>query len=57
LPLETIYLLEDASEGDDDTIISISGADAFERLSAMYYRAEMGRFLDQPPRCFRWHRN
>jgi hypothetical protein len=52
LPLDKVYLLEDASEGDDDTIISISGADAFERLSAMYYRAEMGRSLYQPSALF-----
>jgi HPr Serine kinase C-terminal domain len=45
LPLNAVYLLEDASEDNDDSIIPVHGIDAFERLSAMYYRPEMGRLL------------
>ena len=50
--LGAVYLLEDASEGDDNAIIPISGTAVFERLSNMYYRAEMGRLLHQPPALF-----
>jgi hypothetical protein len=45
LPLDTVYLLEDASEGADHTIIRINGIEAFEQLSAQWYRAEIGRLL------------
>jgi hypothetical protein len=52
LPLDAVYLLEDAPEGSDDSIIPVHGADAFERLSAMCYRAEMGRLLYLPSALF-----
>jgi HPr Serine kinase C-terminal domain len=50
--LDTVYLLEDASEGDDDAIIPVHGVDAFERLSAMCYRAEIGQLLSLPSALF-----
>jgi hypothetical protein len=50
--LDAVYLLEDASEGTDDLIIPVHGVDAFERLSAMYYRSEMGRLLYVPSALF-----
>jgi len=45
LPLNTIYLIEDASEGYQPAIIPISGADAFERLNEVYYRDNIGRLI------------
>jgi hypothetical protein len=49
--LDRIYLLEDAVEG-DNAIVSVNGAYAFERLSEIYYRAEIGRLLCQPSASF-----
>jgi hypothetical protein len=51
LPLNTLYLLEDACE-DNDAIIPANGANAFERLTAAYYRPEMGRLLYKPSTMF-----
>jgi len=45
LPLDLVYLIEDAPEGASDRIETITGAEAFERLSADIYRPQMGRFL------------
>ena len=50
--LDTVYLLENAPEGHDDAIIPVHGVDAFERLSAMCYRAEMGQLLSLPSALF-----
>jgi hypothetical protein len=52
LPLNMVYLLEDASEGADDAIVPINGAAAFEQLSSMCYRAEIGRLLYPKPGLF-----
>jgi len=52
LSLDVVYLLEDASKGNDDSIIPVHGVDAFERLSSMCYRAEMGRLLYLPSALF-----
>jgi len=52
LPLDAVYLLEDAPEGADASIVGVSGAEAFERLSADIYRPEIGRFLFAKPVLF-----
>jgi hypothetical protein len=52
LPLDRVYLLEDASADADHAIIPISGIEAFERLSAQWYRAEIGRLLYAKPALF-----
>jgi hypothetical protein len=43
--LDMVYLLEDAAEGTDDRIIRINGTEAFQQLSAMWYRPQIGRVL------------
>ena len=50
--LDAVYLLENASDGGDDLIIPVHGVDAFERLSGMCYRVEMGRLLYSPSVLF-----
>jgi hypothetical protein len=44
-PLKMVYLLEEALDGMDHTIIPVNGTEAFEQLGALWYRAEIGRFL------------
>jgi hypothetical protein len=50
--LDSVYLLEDTSEGKETEIIPVHGSYAFERVGAAYYRAEMGRILCQPSALF-----
>jgi hypothetical protein len=52
LSLDVLYLLEDSSDGDDDAIIPVNGAEAFERLTGVYYRAEMARLHHRPSASF-----
>ncbi len=52
LQLDMVYLLEDALDGKDHKIIPINGADAFEQLSTLWYRVEIGRFLYDKAKLF-----
>lgn len=52
LPLDTIYVIEDAQEGMTDRIESATGIKGFERLSADLYRPHIGRFLSGRPSLF-----
>ena len=50
--LEIVYLIEDAPEGANDTIIPANGAEGFQRLSAEIYRPPIGRLLLAKPAFF-----
>ena len=52
VPLDRVYLLEDAPHGGEDAIIPANGAEGFQRLSAEIYRPPMGRLLLEKPRFF-----
>jgi len=52
VPLDRVYLLEDAPQGGEDAIIPANGAEGFQRLSAEIYRPPMGRLLLEKPRFF-----
>jgi hypothetical protein len=52
VPLEIVYLIEDAAEGVDDMIIPANGAEGFQRLSAEIYRPPVGRLLLAKPAFF-----
>lgn len=52
VPLDRVYLLEDAAEGAADAIIPANGAEGFQRLSAEIYRPPIGRLLLEKPRFF-----
>jgi hypothetical protein len=51
-PLHVVYVVEDALQGANETILSVSGGDAFERLSSEVYRPEFGRMLLTKPALF-----
>jgi energy-coupling factor transporter ATP-binding protein EcfA2 len=44
-PLDLVYLIEDAPEGERDVIVSAIGAEGFQRVSAEIYRPPIGRLL------------
>jgi len=44
-PLELVYLIEDAPEGNRDVIVSAGGTEGFQRVSAEIYRPPIGRLL------------
>lgn len=50
--LEIVYLIEDAQDGTDDTIIATTGAEAFTLLCAEVYRPPIGRLLLAKPAFF-----
>jgi hypothetical protein len=52
LPLATVYLIEDAEDGDGDRIIHANGAEGFQRLTAEIYRPPIGHLLLATPRFF-----
>jgi len=52
VPLDIVYLIEDAPEGVDDTITSANGAEGFRRLSSEIYRPPIGRLLLAKPAFF-----
>ena len=52
VPLEIVYLIEDAPDGVDDAIVPANGADGFQRLSAEIYRPPIGRLLLAKPAFF-----
>ena len=52
LPLDIVYLIEDAPEGVDDAVIPANGAEGFRRLSAEIYRPPIGRLLLAKPAFF-----
>jgi len=45
LPLDRVYVIEDAVDESEDRVEAIGGSDAFQRLGAEIYRPEIGRFL------------
>src|ERR1051326_5638155 len=51
-PLGIVYLIEDAADGDPDSIIEASGAEGFARLSAEIYRPPIGPLLLAKPAFF-----
>jgi hypothetical protein len=52
VPLDRVYLLEDATPDAADEIIPANGAEGFQRLSAEIYRPPIGRLLLEKPRFF-----
>ena len=52
LTLDIVYLVEDALPGLDDNFLPVTGAKAFERLSAKIYRPEFGQLLLTKPALF-----
>lgn len=52
VPLDRVYLLEDADDNARDEIIPTTGAEGFQRLSAEIYRPPIGRLLLGKPRFF-----
>ena len=44
-PLDVVYLIEDAPDGERDVIVSAVGAEGFRRVSAEIYRPPIGRLL------------
>lgn len=52
VPLDRVYLLEDAANDAADEIIPTTGADGFRRLSAEIYRPPIGRLLLEKPQFF-----
>jgi hypothetical protein len=52
VPLDRVYIIEDAAEGASDAIIPAAGAEGFRRLTAEIYRPPIGGLLWEKPRFF-----
>ena len=52
VPLDRVYLLEDAANDAPDGIIPATGIEGFQRLSAEIYRPPIGRLLLEKPQFF-----
>ncbi|HEY1506278.1 MAG TPA: hypothetical protein VGF92_18380 [Stellaceae bacterium] len=52
LPLDAVYLIEDAEDDSEDRIIHTDGVEGFQRVTAEIYRPPIGRLLLAKPRFF-----
>ena len=52
VPLDVVYLIEDAIQSETGNIVPANGAEGFERLSAEIYRPPIGRLLLAKPDFF-----